>query len=771
MSVTLLGAVVALCVCASGCRSRPAAEKPEQAVWGLYRFDDQFASAASVSSAQAAPGSARMAERVVWDFTEKKVTWDLVRGRMGFRPGELVVKGEGSTPVIVSPANPPVDWSRYRSILIRMIAEGGTEVKLKLGNLELKQKLGPPMEYLVYRFDLDLAESAFNFPMAIMPTDSLFAPVAIDFIELVPRKATFTEAAGRSSVGKREEYRNVLYAQSPSSITYEVAVPDQARLHFGLGVAGKPVTFRVTAGAAGRELFSKTIADPDAWEDAEVDLSALGGRSEKLVFQTSSDAAGAIGFWANPLIATTAPKSRPNILMYVVCTLRPDHTSVYGYSRETTPFLKQLAATASVFEDCQAQASWTKPSVASLMTSLYGINHGIVKDTDIIPKGAVTLAERLRAGGYVSAGIAANPFAGRMTGLERGFDYMLEYPVVQRHRTDAADRGTDSAAINRVILPWIERHRDEPFFLYIQSTDPHAPYRPPPPFEAMFANPAETPQFDRDYDRLRDLRGYGGGASVSRAECRARGIDPDAYRRRAIDRYDGEIAHNDRSIAQLFDKLRELRLLDNTLVVIASDHGEEFWEHGYSAHGHSLYQELSHTLLMMWNPKLLPVPRRIAEPVQLIDVLPTVLDLLQMEAGEVVQGQSLVPLLRGQPFRRKGAVMASRFAHHNAKPGGIPEYRTGTVAWIDRDWKFLYRDQPARAGLRQTEMYDRQRDRAETKDLAAERPELNGKLGAAVREWIDGQAEVRKLLGPRSERPIDPQMVERLRSLGYIGGK
>src|SRR5215468_8423315 len=130
-----------------------------------------------------------------------------------------------------------------------------------------------------------------------------------------------------------------------------------------------------------------------------------------------------------------------------------------------------------------------------MMTSLYSFTHGISMDTDTIPKGATTLAEQMRAAGYVTASTIANPFAGRVTGLERGFDYLMEYPVVQRQRTDAVDRGTDSAALNRVVYPWLERHRYEPFFLYVHSTDPHAPYRPPAEFERKYADPSETAAF------------------------------------------------------------------------------------------------------------------------------------------------------------------------------------------------------------------------------------------------------------------------------------
>jgi len=757
----------------SGCRR---AVPPQRAGTGsqLYRFDDNLA-AANLSAANA-PSTARVTEPIIWKdfFTDRDVPWVLLRGRMGLRGGDLILQGDEGTPVILSPKEMAIDWGLYESVSIRMMAEGGGVIKLRIGALELQQKLAPPGEYQVYRFDINLEVPKGSRPLAIMPTDSLTALVVIDFIELVPRKTYFPAPAGRLKIGKQDEYREVLYVHSPSSVTYEVPVPAAGRLHFGIGVAEKrkAVTFRVVAHPEGRELYLRSLEDPDRWEDVEADLAGYAGQTLKFSFQTSADQPGTVGLWANPLITTRALQGRPNVVLYLVCSLRPDHTSLHSYHRETTPFLKKLGASSVVFEDCQAQAPWTKGSVPSLLTSLHSYTLGLMHDSDTIPKGAVTMAQRLRAAGYVTASFVTNPFAGRVTGLDRGFDYVMEYPVIHRQRTEEADRGTDSAALNRVIFPWLERHRHEPFFLYAHATDPHAPYRPPAEFEARFANPAETPQFDRDYARLRDQRQYGGGATVSRANCLAKGVNPDRFIRRASDRYDGEIAHNDRSIELLVEKLRQLGLLDQTLLVVVSDHGEEFQEHGWTAHGHSLYQELTHALFLLWNPKLLPTPRRVIEPVQLLDLMPTVLELVGVGAEGVVQGQSLAPLARGLPFQRKAAVMLSRFAHPNASPRGfVPEYRTGAFARIDADWKLIYRDQAEKAGLNRVELYDRRADRRETKNLAAQHPEVVARLMADVTQWIEGQKQVRKLLGPGGKAALDVQTLERLRSLGYLGGK
>jgi arylsulfatase A-like enzyme len=756
------------------CRQAPPpSAKTAERVSPPYRLDDHFDSA-SVTTGSSAASRILEAEPTVWRFQEHKTDWRLLRGRMGFKPpGMLVLKGEGNTPVIAARTHPAIDWSRYETLRIRMIVEGGAELKVRLGDTVMTQKLAPPMEWMVYRFDLPKVPSGFTRPLAIMPTDDLAATVVIDFIELVPRKETLSSPAGRTSIGKLDEYRKTLYARAPASMAFDVPLPKSAPvLHFALGVSQKiPVKFRILAGPSQTELYSKTLSDPDHWEDATADLSPYAGSTTRLILETSSPAANVVGFWSNPVVLSRTSPRRPNVLLYVVCTLRPDHMSLYGYSRPTTPFLKQLGASSVVFEDAVAQASWTKASVPSILTSLQAYTHGLVNESDTIPRGATTMAEQLRAAGYVTAAILGNAFAGRASGLDRGFDYVMEFPVVQRQSKDAIDRGTDSGAINRVILPWLERHRDEPLFLFVLATDPHAPYRPPAEFEKQFANPAETKQFNQDYAKLREIRTDGGGATVTLAEIRSKGIDPDWFRRCAIDRYDGEIAHNDRSIENLTGKLKELGLLDNTLVVVASDHGEEFWEHGLSAHRHSLYAELIHVALMMWNPKLIPQARRVAEPVQLIDILPTVLDLLGLKAPDGLEGRSLVPLLKGAPHGATVPAMSTKLALPSAKPGGgVPENLTDTFARVEPDWKLIYRPQAARAHMKQVELYDRRADRADKSDIAAQHTEVADRMRLDITKWIDQEKAVKARIGPGGSKPLDRNTLERLRSLGYLGG-
>jgi choline-sulfatase len=739
----------------------------------LYRFDDHIE--AAVVKAAPRHSSARMAAPVVWRnfLSENDITWNLLRGRMGYRRRDLILKGENSTPVILAPKTPAIAWDRYQAVEIRMLAEGGHEIKIKIGDREFRQKLGSPGQYKTYRFAIDIASGAGLQPFLIMPTDGLNDLVAIGSIAVIPREEEFREAAGRRVIGKQEEYRNTIFVHSPSSLTYGIRIPEAAQLHFGLGIAEKhrPVTFRISANGA--EVYSYTPADAEHWTDAAVDLSAYAGRTIKLAFETGTNQEGAVGFWANPLLTSNAPRQRPNVLIYLIDTLRADHSSLYGYSRDTTPSLARIGRQSAVFDDCQVQATWTKPSVASLMTSLYSFTHGIRRDDDTIPSGSATLAEQLRAAGYVTASFVSNPLAGRLSGLQRGFDYLSEWQAVARQIHEPEDRATDSAALNRVVFPWLEQHRNEPFFLYAHATDPHAPYRAPRGFEEKFANPAETAQFDRDFTKLKQMAlSRGGGFAVSRALCRKGGIDPDHFIRRALDRYDAKILHNDYSFEQLRAKLHELGILENTLIIVVSDHGEEFWEHGWTGHGQSLYQELTRGVLLIWNPKLIPTARRIPAPVQLIDVMPTVLDLLGLPIPDVVEGQSLLALLQGRPFQRHGPVVSSRFAHPYSQHDELaPENHIDSFALLDANRKLIYREKAGEAGMNRVELFDRRTDRGDTDNIASREPRQVDQMMTELGKWIGSQKRIGSALGRGGKAVVDRQTLDRLRSLGYLGGK
>jgi arylsulfatase A-like enzyme len=737
------------------------------------RLDDLLPKA--TIQASTARSNAWAVEPLTWQnfFNSAQLDWQIVRGRMSIRDGDLLVQGEGGTPVLTAPKQPAIDWKLFQAIEIRMSAEGSGEVKIKIGDYEAKRALGPSGQYNVYHFDIDIDAPKGSRALAIMPTNSLRDLVAIHSIKLIPKPANFTKSYGRDFLGKSDEYREAIYIHSPSLMTFPIAVPSGSHLHVGLGSVSREstVTFRIAIAGTTGELYSKVVADPDQWADADIDLSRWAGKSVSLQLKAESNHDGAIALWSSPTL--TAPSqsapARLNVLIYTIDTLRADHASVYGYARNTTPFLKKLGASGIVFEDCQAQATWTKPSIASLMTSLYSFTHGIIGDADTIPSGATTIAEQLRGAGYVTASIVASPYVGRATGLERGFDYLLESPVILRRHNQVKERDTDSEALNEVVFHWLDQHHEEPFFLYAHSTDPHAPYNPPPPFDSAFAKPAESPEFTRDFLSFRNEKGYGGGMVLSPAMAAKEGINADRFIHQAIDRYDGEIQHNDHGLELLVGKLKQLGVLENTIVIVISDHGEEFFDHGWTAHGHSVYQELTHSVFLMSCPRLFPVARRISEPVQLIDVMPTVLETLSLKAPPLIEGQSLVPLALGRPFERRGLVVSSKFAAPHPM-GLVPENQVDSFAIVDSKWKFIYRNKAAKVGIKKVELYDRMADRAELHDLSPQHAkDVEAMIGTLI-QWIEAKNKLREIVGHAGRTQLDQQTLNQLRSLGYLGG-
>jgi arylsulfatase A-like enzyme len=238
----------------------------------------------------------------------------------------------------------------------------------------------------------------------------------------------------------------------------------------------------------------------------------------------------------------------------------------------------------------------------------------------------------------------------------------------------------------------------------------------------------------------------------------ARGIEPDTYLRRAIDRYDGEIAQNDHSIEMLAGKMKDLGILDRSLVVVASDHGEEFLEHGFGAHGQSLYSELIHTVLLFWSPVLLPQSGRVAGPVQLVDIQPTILDLLGLKPPGGIEGRTLLPLMRaGQPGSTAPAMSTKLALPSATADSGVPEY-------------LIYRPQAARAHMKEIELFDHRTDPGDRSDVAAQHPDVVARMKDELRNWMTQESAVKERVGKSGERTLDNATIQRLRSLGYLGG-
>ena len=321
-----------------------------------------------------------------------------------------------------------------------------------------------------------------------------------------------------------------------------------------------------------------------------------------------------------------AQGASPNVLLIVVDTLRADHLSAYGYARNTSPNLARIAAQGVMFDNAIAPASWTVPSHASLLTGVYPHDHRTELDYDVLGTQWPTVGEVLLGKGYRTAAFSANVLNfSRGCGLARGFIHFEDYygakPTTLLTRVPLAWRmqlwlqrfglrdfigRQDAADINRRALAWIDRDK-RPFFVMLNYFDVHDPYRPPEPYRHAFTTQADP------------------GGSISTLFDKVE--VPDKRTMAAeMAAYDGGIRYVDDQIQNLMNALRDRSLLDNTIVVITSDHGEAFGEHNFVSHRNGLYREVIHVPLIVWNPKTVPAARHISRPVSLVDIPRTLIE-------------------------------------------------------------------------------------------------------------------------------------------------
>lgn len=406
----------------------------------------------------------------------------------------------------------------------------------------------------------------------------------------------------------------------------------------------------------------------------------------------------------------------PNVVMVLIDTLRPDHLGLHGYQRETAPLLSQLGRDSVVFLHAFSSSSWTAPATASLFTGLYPNHHGV--DLGFVanlrkqrngtpatasiklrrlPENISTLPEILGRHGYRSFGLASNINIGPEIGFDRGMERLV------RRRQDSAED------IVSQLLSWeAEIKSSEPFFLYLHLNDVHWPYTP------------QREWYPPGSGRLSELEAS----------------------------YDNEIRSLDESLARLAEHFVD----DRTLLVILSDHGEEFGDHGSMQHGVSLYRELNQILLLIRGPGLGVPGRKVTTPVSIVDILPTVLELAGLPPSDERDGRSLARL-----WRTNAGVEGDRerpvFAHRRDSSG---QRQLWSV--VRGPWKLIQ-------GRRTTELFDRFADPRELDNVVANYPEVARELGDLVERF---RASSRRYDTTTSEVEIEPALLEELRSLGYV---
>ncbi|MGH9335810.1 MAG: sulfatase, partial [Vicinamibacteria bacterium] len=552
----------------------------------------------------------------------------------------------------------------------------------------------------------------------LRPTDAAGATFEIESFRVIFRKEHLASIeSGIGFQGMSEIYRESIVARAPESIKIPIDVPPQPMLQLAFGIVDDaPVTFRVAADD--RTLVEQTLSTPYRWEERTIDLADFAGRPAALTLSLDSEHEGAIGVWGNPVVRQRDPV-RPGgapggVILIWADTLRQDHLSVYGYERETTPVLKRFASEGVSFQNNISQATWTKVSSPSLLTSLYPSTHGVKDFSDYLPSSAVTLAEVYREAGYATVSFASNLFTGQFTNLHQGFEELHEDGSLP----EAGSSKTSREYVDR-LTRWLERNRDVPFFMFVHLYDPHDPFEPRPPYNSLWADSTRKEQHEKELENVRAFiqeplaKLFG---MPSRKEMEKAGIDPEAHVQFTKDWYDGSIRGMDAEMGRVLERLRELGIDETTLVVFTADHGEEFLEHGGTFHGQSVYGELTRVPLLFRWPGGLPEGARIEAVTETIDVMPTLLSLSGIALPEGLQGQSLVHLLKGNEsgFKVRPAISEKK-ATKNSEGAPWPT-DTESYSIVDSGFKLIH-NRIRKEGAPEYELYDVLKDPLDQVDL------------------------------------------------------
>lgn len=399
-----------------------------------------------------------------------------------------------------------------------------------------------------------------------------------------------------------------------------------------------------------------------------------------------------------------------NLLMLMVDTLRPDATAPYGHEYVLTPHMDLLAQTGVTFVNSWGASSSTRPSVGSMFTGLYPPAHGAVRHAvngAALHEGVPRLAEALAARGLETIGISANAQVTKAYGFAKGFAH-YDCPVFESQVSERA-----AETLRRV---------DEPFFLYLHYMGPHQPYEPPEDYAPVYAGRSLYPE---------------------------------------LDLYLAEVTLEDRRLGEVLLELVRQGLHERTLVWLLSDHGEEFWEHGWNGHGAHLYEEAVRTVSVLTDfGGNRTVSRPLLPPVTHVDVFPTLADLMDFPPPPVAQGLNLAPVVRGEPGTRRNRTL---FLHHG---GGLEDapHESDKQAVLQPPWKFILWTQKG-----DRELYNLDKDPGETENLAEAAPERAAAMEAELRDHLErcGSIAAPFMEGGGTAGP-SPEDLKNMEAYGYL---
>lgn len=468
-------------------------------------------------------------------------------------------------------------------------------------------------------------------------------------------------------------------------------------------------------------------------------------------------AAGLTGCGSPTSTTSTTPPPR-HVFLITVDTLRADHLSSYGYARSTSPRLDRLASESTLFEHAIAQWPKTGPSFASLFTGRYPSSTGLTHRAALrLPDSYLTLPELFQRASYATVAVVSNAVLSAELGWNQGFDEYLEtWKGIDLATDDPVEyrRGVIAPRVNELALPVLRRHARAPkLFVWLHYSDPHAPYTLP----SGFGNPFLGDSLDRD------------DSTVGQALAPSRALGDERRLGFYVAHYDANILVADRYIGEALQQIEELGLLEDALVIFTSDHGEGLGEHDeYFEHGRVPYNTTLHVPLLIRRPGGAGGNRRLTHPVELVDLYPTLRDLLAADEGVPgFEGDSLRPLL--ETSEEIPPAAASRYRYAFSEAGG------GNVAWRHYrsvqtpDWKLVFHPEVERRQRRlpaSLELYHLATDPLEEQNLAGSHERQFQELWQALSDWMLRRASPGE--SPQEAEIYSDETVRALRALGYL---
>jgi choline-sulfatase len=652
------------------------------------------------------------------------------------------------------------DQKRAHRMKIRMKSYGTAAMTAYVNNTQGPSiQLGQGFQEYELTLPAEMIREGENYLLLVFggtaPVEGEDVAAAVDWVRLFPGDS-FPDGEFMppvldslvSAVRVGGETRRSYVARRPLEIRQYVEVPPQGKLGFALGFEGEgkvPVAIRVSTDGQKTETVFEGEAGGE-FADHLVDLSKFAGKIARLELVAPGRGAGRVAF-AEPRLLVPRPtakgdaKAPKNVIVLLIDTLRADRLKPYTpSSRVKTPALDEIAKQGTVFDWSMSPENWTKPSVASVLTGLYPQTHGARKMESVLGQKALLISEHLKANGFATGSFIANGYVSDRFGFAQGWDHYTNFIREQKN--------TDAEHLFREAGDWIETKKESRFFAYIQTIDPHVPYDPPDQFLKMYDA--------RDYDgQVKNRMTPKLLEEAKRANPKVVFSESDKIRLNAL--YDGEITYHDHYFGKFIERLKAMGVLEDTLIVVTSDHGEEMDDHGSWGHGHSVYNELLHVPLIIHLPGNVPSGARVKDVVSTAAIPATVNELLGVPPMPDVEVPSLVPYLRGRAPARP-PVAFSDF---------MDDWRVATAGGA----KLIVR------GNLTATLFDLARDPKEKEQLPVSARPITGRYlrvllslytGAKDRgAWLEGGEGRGKVVDSQSSE-LDDVTRKQLEELGYF---